>query len=424
MSIDKIPGPRGLLNDSRLLFLRRDPETFLRLARRYGDLVYFKIGSREVFLVSHPTQIEKILLEHYSHFEKDWGPRRGHSTLGNGLVTSEGGDHRAQRQKASSMFARAEVEARMPQATLAIEAWSRNQKDGRRIDVFHEMSLLGTEIATRVLFGSDVDPQQVMDAVAPAARGFRPFMFPYSERLRIRRQRGSQIHQLLRTMIPRGDPGASGALLAPVMAEGTETPLFRDQMATFLVAGTETVRIATSWAWLLLSKHPDAAERLRSEAQRPADEGRTGNMTFAGAVLMESMRLYPPQWMIGRKVITPYSLDGHLIPAGALVLMSPYVVHRDKRFFDDAGSFVPQRWMGTERPSLRYAYFPFGGGPRRCIGETMALMFGTAILSGIAREWAFEFGAGAGRYQARLLLKPRSMPARLRAVSVPRTATP
>src|SRR5688572_4876096 len=382
MSIDTIPGPRGLLNDSRLLFLRRHPETFLRLARRYGDLVYFKIGSREVFLVSHPTQIEKILLEHYSHFEKDWGPRRGNSTLGNGLVTSEGADHRAQRQKASSMFARAEIDAQMPQVTRAIETWSQKQKDGCRIDVFHEMSQLGTEIASRVLFGSNVDPQRVIDAVAPVSRGFRAFMFPYADRFRIPWQRGSRIQQLLKVMIPRGDPAATGALLAPAMTEETEPPLFRDQMATFLVAGTETLRIATSWAWLLLSKRPDAAEKLRSEAQQRPGERRPGKTTFAEAVLMESMRLYPPQWMVGRRVITPYPLDGHLIPAGALVLMSPYVVHRDKRFFDEAESFVPERWMGTERPSLRHGYFPFGGGPRRCILEAMAITFGTAILSG------------------------------------------
>jgi cytochrome P450 len=140
---------------------------------------------------------------------------------------------------------------------------------------------------------------------------------------------------------------------------------------------------------------------------------------------MEALRLYPPQWMVGRRVITPYPLEGHLIPANALVLMSPYVVHRDARFFADADRFVPQRWLGAERgPTLRYAYFPFGGGPRRCIGETMAMSMGTAILSGIARDWEFLFASNAGRYQARLLLKPRPMIARMRAVNAPRSATP
>jgi len=423
MTIDAIPGPRGLFNDCRLLFLRRHPETFLRLARQYGDLVYFRIGSREVFLVSHPTQIEKILLEHYSFFEKDWGPKRGHTTLGRGLATSEGADHREQRQQASSLFARPGIDSRMPEVAAAVETWSRKQRDGLKVDVFDEMSLLGTEIAMRTLFASGIDPQSVVDAVAPLSKGFRPFMFPFADRLRIRRQRGTKVQKVLDEVIPE-DPAGSGALLAPLMTADRETPRFREQMATFLVTGMETVRIATSWAFFLLGGHPDAAERLRSEAQQP-DERIPGRTTFAEAVLMEALRLYPPQWMVGRRVITPYPLEGHLIPANALVLMSPYVVHRDARFFADADRFVPQRWLGAERgPTLRYAYFPFGGGPRRCIGETMAMSMGTAILSGIARDWEFLFASNAGRYQARLLLKPRPMIARLRAVNAPRSATP
>jgi cytochrome P450 len=418
-----IPGPRGLLN-SHILFLRRHPDTFLRLARRYGDLVYFRIGSREVFLLSHPTLIEKVLLDHYSHFEKDWGPRRGHSSFGGGLLTSEGDDHRNQRQNASSVFARREITKQMPEVAAIIETWSRRQKDGARIDVFEEMSLLGTEIAARVLFGSNVDPRTIVDAVAPISRGFRPYMFPHSDRFRIRRHRERKIHQVLEGMIASHDQGATGALLAPLMTGDRATPLFRDQMATFLVTGMETIRIATSWAWFRLSSDPASAERLRLEAQHPPPDQSPGSTTFAEAVLKESMRLHPPQWMVGRRVVTPYPLDNHVLPLNALVLMSPYVVQRDPRFFDDAGSFVPERWIGDERrPPLRFAYFPFGGGARRCIGETMAMMIGTAILSHIARDWAFEFERGAGKYQARLLLIPGPMPARLRAVSAPRSAT-
>ena len=377
-------------------FLRRHPYPFLRLAREYGDLVSFRIGAREVVLVSEPRLIDQIFRDYYSHFEKDWGPRRGASAFRNGLLTSEGNEHRAQRQTMSAMFTRAAIEAKRPLIASIVEEWTARQRDGAAIDVFQEMSHLGAAIAGRVLFGVDLDPARMIEAGEPLRRSFRRVMFPYADRLRVRRDRGKNVQALVGEIRARGQSGEG--LLAPLVRDGTD-----DQLATMLITGQETVRIATSWAWFLLSAHPGARERLARESE------------FAKPVLMESLRLYPPQWMIGRRAIEPYRLDESTVPAGALVLLSPYIVQRDPRFFDQPEDFVPERWLRGDPPA-RGTFFPFGGGPRRCIGDVFAIVAATTILSVIARRWRLECDPRGGRLNVRLTLQPRAMPARLRAV--------
>jgi cytochrome P450 len=375
------PGPR------RLLFLRRHPETFLKLARKYGDVVRFRIGRRESFLVSRPDLIAQIFRDSYTHFEKDWGPRRGTSVFGNGLLTSEGDEHRRQRLDFSRIFVRPAIEARRPVVAEAIDAWSARQRDGAEVDLFREMSALGSDVAARVLFGCALDHDAMSDAMDRVGRRFRRVMFPHADRFRIKRDSGAGLYEMVRYVKQHGT--ANGLLDAAAMAD--------DQLATFLVTSQETIRIATTWAWVMLSRDPDL---------RQADPE---------ALLLESMRLYPPQWMIGRRTIAPYRLDDYEVPRGAMVLLSPYVVHRDPRWFDDPLRFHPARWQS---PLVnRAAYFPFGGGPRRCIGESFAMIVGTMMLSMLARDWTFDCGAARLRYDARLTLQPRRVTARLRRVT-------
>jgi cytochrome P450 len=377
------PGPRNLF------FVRRHPETFLKMARRYGDLVYFGVGAREVYLVSRADLVQQTFRDSYSHFEKDWGPRRGASPLGNGLLTSEGAEHRAQRMDFSRIFARPAVEARRSEVEAELESWSRRQRDGGEIDLFQEMSAIGTAIAARVLFGAPIDPAVAHEAMDTLGRGFGRVMFPHAHRFRVRRDRGAPLFDLVRHV---REHATGTGLLSPA-------DLSDDQLATFLVTSQETIRIATTWAWLLLSANPHA---------RDAD---------AHSVLLESMRLHPPQWMIGRRTIAPYRLDGYDVPVGALVLTSPYVVHRDPRYFDDPLRFDPARW---QKPLVdRNAYFPFGGGARRCIGEAFATMGGTMVLSILGRDWTFECRSHDVRYDARLTLQPRRVMATLRARQSP-----
>jgi cytochrome P450 len=406
----------GTGRTSTLLWLRRHPRAFLSLARRQGDFVPFTIGNRRIVLLSHPALIERVLEAPYGSFEKDWGPRRGASIFGNGLLTSEGPEHRAQRLPFSALFARSAIEARRPAVAAIIDEWSSRQRDGAAIDVFKEMTLVGTEVALRVLFGRRMDPAKVNEAVSAVAAGFRRVMFPYADRLRRRRDRAKGLREViaeLRTTATRVDDGLLAPLLVDVASGYGDVD---DQLATFLVTGQETVRIATSWAWSLLGRNPAAREKLQLESRIVQAGERT---PYAEAVFLEALRLEPPQWMIGRRAIEPFAVDGHSIPAGALVLMSPYVVQRDPRFFDRPDEFLPERWLRPDgRPSQRYAYFPFGGGARRCIGEALAMTVGTMVLSMIAGEWEFDLGRTRVKYDARLTLQPRSMPARLRRLSV------
>lgn len=381
------PGP------GRVLLVRRHPETFVKLASRYGDIVHFQVGSRENVLVSRPDLIARIFRDSYTHFEKDWGPRRGASVFGNGLLTSEGDEHRRQRVDFSRIFARPAIEARRPAVAAAIDAWSARQHDGAEVDVFAEMSAIGTDVAARTLFGCTLDPHAMHDAMNRVGRRFRRVMFPYADRLRIKRDSGARLYEIVRHV---KENATSTGLLG-----GAELP--DDQLATFLVTSQETIRIATTWAWLLLSRHPE----LRGAEPE--------------SILLESMRLYPPQWMIGRRTIAPYTLDEYEVPRGATVLLSPYVVQRDPRWFDDPLRFDPARWPIPS--ASRAAYFPFGGGPRRCIGESFAIAVGTMILSLLGRDWTFDCATPALRYDARLTLQPRGAMARLRRVSGPSPAS-
>jgi cytochrome P450 len=414
LSVHRPPGPR------RMLFLRRHPETFLALAREYGDVVYFRIGAREVYFVSDPRHAEAMFRGYYAHFTKDWGPVRGASAFKNGLLTSEGSDHRLQRQKLSAMFARAEVEARKPVVAAIIGEWSRGLRDGQRIDLFQEMSRLSTDIASRVLFGFVIQSARLIDATMPLRRGFRRFMFPYADRLRRRIDRGTKLHGLVEEIRERGrtDPATADALLAPmVRGEAHASIGGDDQLATFLLAGQETIRVVTSVTWRYLSENREAREKLAAEARR--DQLPPGR-SYAEAVLLESMRLYPPNWMIGRRVVEPYPLDGYTIPKGALVLVSPYVVQRDPRWYDRPERFEPERWLrpGPELPP-REAYFPFGAGPRRCIGEAFSMVIGTMMLSLISRDWVFDCDGRAADNDVRLTMQPLAVPAVVRAVRAP-----
>jgi cytochrome P450 len=339
-------------------------------------------------MISSPAGVNHILAENNKNYGKQ---TRGYESLryvlGNGLLTSEGAEHRAQRLDFSKIFARPAVEARRPEIAEEIDAWSGRQRDGAEIDLFHEMSVLGSAIAARVIFGCPLDHAASHDAMETLGGGFGRVMFPHAHRFRVRRDRGAKLFDLVRHV--REHATGSGMLASRDLSD--------DQIATFLVTGQETIRIATTWTWVMLDANPDA---------RGAD---------AQSLLFESMRLHPPQWMVGRRTIAPYRFDDYDVPPGALVLASPYVVHRDPRYFEDPLRFDPSRW---QKPLIeRGAYFPFGGGARRCIGEAFATMAGTMILERLGKEWTFELVSRGVGFDARLTLQPRNATARLRRVS-------
>jgi cytochrome P450 len=386
------PGP------GRLFYLRHQPHVFQKLARKYGDIVSFRIRSRQVYLVSRPDLVAQVLRDHDASFVKEWGPRRGHPVLDPGLLTSEGADHRTQRQSLSKAFSRSAMAEQRPVIAEVIADWSARRKHGETIDVVREMSLLASDLVARVVLGSRVDPATLYEFGEVVMTGFRPSILPFGIRRR------------------PSDPRPSGAALLEQLRrnryrEGLLSMLFDmpgadSQIMTFVIAGQETIRLAMTWSWFLMSMHPEVKKRLEEEA----DGG--GEPVFADAVMREAMRLYPPQWMLGKRAIVDYPLGEYVVPRGDIVLTCPYVVHRDERWFPEADRFLPQRWIDRDSSP---AYFPFGGGSRRCIGEFFAMIEGTTMLSMLARQWSFVCRPRDAAIDARLSITPRKMLARVEA---------
>ncbi len=411
------PGPRGLFGGQSLLLLRREPWTFQKLARRYGDIVYFRIGVRDIFLVSRPSLIRKILLDHYASFEKDWGPRKGSLVFGDALLTSEGAEHKAQRQELARVFGRASVGLQRPMIAEMVDEWSRGLRPGQTIELFSEMSRLSTTVAVQSLFGCRLEHEEVLDFTSDVSSRFGRLMMPHASKFRLRRPKRpehfSRLVSQIRSHVQSHDSG--DCLLRSMIRD---SPNGTDHMiATFLITGQETVRVAITMAWWLLSANREPARRLEQESrERSADDDSTP--PYAKAVFSEALRLYPPAWMIGKRAIEPYDLDGYEVPPGALVLVSPYIVHRDERHFPDPEAFKPERWLESDqRPADDSAYFPFSGGPRRCIGEAFAIDFGTTVLSRVARDWRFECDRSEPRFEVRLVMRPRKVRAEVRSVT-------
>jgi cytochrome P450 len=187
----------------------------------------------------------------------------------------------------------------------------------------------------------------------------------------------------------------------------------RDEVLTLFLAGHETTANALTWGWYLLSQNPDAAERMHREIEQVLG-GRTPSLEdlpklpYTSGVFSETLRLYPPAWAIGRRALEDIELGGFLIPARCVILMSPYVTHRDPRWFSEPDAFRPERWLSEDASRPKFAYFPFGGGARVCIGERFAGMEGVLLLAAIAQKWSFALQPGHKvQPQAQITLRPK-----------------
>jgi cytochrome P450 len=408
-------GPKSVLPGGVLLSFRRDPITFLmRNAREFGDIGHFMAGSQHYFFVNHPDYIKDILVTHDADFKKGRGLERAKWMLGNGLLTSEGEFHRRQRRLAQPAFHRDRI-ARY--AGIMVEYADRMQRtrwhDGKTLDIAEEMTHLTLAIAGKTLFDTDTEPeaQQVRQALSVTMKRFNRFMLPFAEFLDglplpgNRRYRAAR-HQLdsiiYRIIDERRRSGEDhGDLLSMLLAAqdeeggGQMTNLqLRDEAMTIFLAGHETTANALTWAWYLLSKHPDVEARLHHELNSVLG-GRLpvapdfSCLRYTEMVITETMRLYPPAWIVARRALKDYRLAQYIVPAGAIILMSQYVMHHDMRYFPDPLRFDPDRWMPDARASRpQFSYFPFGGGSRRCIGEGFAMMEAVMVLATLAQTWS------------------------------------
>ena len=412
------PGPRGHPLLGSLPAARRDPlKLFMESFRDYGEVVRFRFGPRVAHLVSSPSGVNQILAENNKNYGKQ---TRGYASLryvlGNGLLTSEGEFWKRQRRIAQPAFHRQRIagfgQAMVRAASEAAASFEAQR--GQVIDDAEEMMRLTLRIVGETLLG--YDPSDAAGEVGPALafllamvnqRTSRLIFFdrpllPTPENFRIRRSLAT-LDAVVQRIIAERRKRPGDDLLSMLMeatdeltSEKMDDKQLRDEAMTIFLAGHETTSNALTWTFLLLARYPAALRELRAElAEVLGDRDPVledlPRLRFTKMVVEESMRLYPPAWMIARSVSQRDEIGGYEIPAGSIVFVSPYVVHRHPGVWQDPEGFDPQRFAG-EKP--RGAYFPFGGGPRLCIGNGFAMMEAELVLATIARRVRFELQPG------------------------------
>jgi cytochrome P450 len=388
---------------------------YARCAREYGDIVSVRIAHRRAAFVSHPNGVEEVLATRHRDFVKNFAQRMLAPWLGKGLILSEGDFWLRQRRLMQPAFRRERVasygDTMVALTRRMLDSW----RDGETCDIHEEMMRLTLAVASRTLFDADVTDRaseisqallSMMDDFNARFRGLfaAPLWLPTPANRRTRRGI-RHLHEVIdRIIAERRRSGADRGDLLSILLQARDEEgdggrmtdqQVRDEVMTLLLAGHDTTANALTWTWYLLANHPAAADRLAAEAgevlgDRPATAADLPRLSYAERVIQESMRLYPPVYGFGREAVQDTEVMGYRIPKGWNVIMCQWVMHRDARFFPDPERFDPDRWAdGLAQRLPRYAYFPFGGGPRQCIGTAFAQLEAVLILATVAREYHF-----------------------------------
>ncbi|MDQ6885661.1 MAG: cytochrome P450 [Gemmatimonadota bacterium] len=415
------PGPGRRFPGQNLAAFTRDRLGFFtRLAREHGDIARIRIGPQQLVLLSHPDHIRDVLITFNRNFVKGRGVERSKRLLGNGLLTSEGEFHLRQRRLAQPAFHRERISAygdvMARYAARAADSW----RDGQTLNIPTVSAQLTLAIAAKTLFDTNLEDEarEIGEALGTVIGLFNIALLPFSEvmdrlplpwTLRFNRARARLDETIYRLIARRHESGEDhGDLLSMLMmARDTEQDggrmsdeQLRDEAMTLLLAGHETTAVALAWSWYLLAQNPDVEATMLAEVDavlgtRLPTAADVARLPYTRMVLAESMRLYPPAWALTYRALDDQPMGGYVIPRNSVVIMSQYLVHRDPRFYDDPERFDPERWTPeaqARRP--RFAYFPFGGGPRQCIGEAFAWMEGVLVLATVAQRVRLERADG------------------------------
>jgi cytochrome P450 len=416
-----------------LLQFRRDRLGLLtRAAREGGDVVRLHLGPYRPLLVSHPDLVRDVLVTHQRAYRKGPVLQRARVVLGEGLLTSEGDEHRRQRLLLNRAF-HPERMARYAQVMVAeAERTGGRWHAGRPLDVHAEMVRATLTVAGRTLFATDVaaDVTAIEGALADVLSAYGLVLLPAAWRLerlpvgpfrRLRRGRETLDGIVRRMVAARRADGRDGgdllsflALADPRSGPALTDEQIRDHVVTLLLAGHETTANTLTFAWHLLASHPDVERRLHAEvdtvlAGRSATPADRDRLPYTRGVIAEALRLYPPSWAMARQARASHELGGRAIAPGEVVVVSQWVVHRDPRWWPDPLRAVPERWgAGAAGDRSRHAYFPFGAGARQCIGESFARTEAVLALATLARRWRLRPVPGRPLRLAPLLtLRPR-----------------
>ncbi len=437
------PGPRPW-PPLRLLFqMQRDPLPFFEhLAHDYGDIAYVRLGSRPIYMLNHPDFVQDVLVTNDRKFRKSQALQRARQVLGDGLLTSEGDYHLHQRRLIQPLFHRRQIATYAESmvnhtAHLSDPSAPSHWQDGATLDMHSEMMKLTLVIVGETLFNQSLtdEASAVGAAMDVFSGGFRRLMspigplldrLPLPETQRLR-QSHAALDRIVATLIAerrkQGDGNDLLSLLLTAHETGHEAgaddqPMtdaqIRDEVLTLLLAGHETTANALTFAWWLLAQHPDAAAKLYEEVtavlqgRLPTASDLEG-LRYTRMVFSEALRLYPPAWIIGRQALADHAIGGYTIPAGASIMLSPWAMHHDARYYPDPYRFDPERWTPAAQAARpKYSFFGFGAGSRVCIGEHFAWMEGTLILATLAQRWQVQPVTTAPlALRAAITLRPR-----------------
>ena len=421
MSDKTPPGPKGKPIAGNLLEFRRNPTGFLlNAALEYGDVVYLKFGPQQIYLINNPDYIRDVLVTNNRNFIKSRGLQMAKRFLGEGLLTSEGDFHRRQRRLAQPAFHKQRINSYAHVMAEYAERARDRWHNGETLDIHQEMMRVTLGIVGKTLFDADVESEakEIGEALNAIMQLFDRITIPFPQLMNSlplpSNYRFLKAHRRLDKTMYRiiGEHRAGGVdrgdLLSMLLLSqdeegdgGSMTDLqLRDEAMTIFLAGHETTANAMTWSWYLLSQNPEIEAKLHREIDVVL-EGRlpTGDdvpqLRYSEMVFAESMRMYPPAWAMGRQVLSDYEVGGYVVPAGSIILMSPWVMHHNPRYYPDPLKFDPERWTPQNREARpKFCYFPFGGGPRVCIGEGFAWMEGVLLLAAIAQRWQMRLEAG------------------------------
>ena len=389
------------------------------LSRDYGPIASFRLAHRRVFLVSDPNLIEQVLVTDAKYYIKHFGARAYKAILGNGLVTSEGELWRRQRRLCNPVFREGPVHSHVPVMTELTDRMLGEWAPGKSINVDYEFIALAAAVALKTLFDLD-DPgdrkrfadtvRLAVELIAARIRQIAkfPLWFPTPGNLRLR----SAVAELNRVVdgfiaAGRARPHTDtredllSRLLSAQLKDGTgmSPRQLRDEAMTLYVSAHETTSLAIAWTWYLISQNPQVEEKLVTEWRRvlggrPPTAEDLSALPYTAAVITESMRIYPPVPLIGREATTDLKLGGYRVKRGYTVFMCPWVSHRDRKYFPDPEAFRPERWQdGLAKRIPRFAYYPFSGGKRGCIGEHFAKVEATIALTMVGQKFRFTCDA-------------------------------
>ncbi|MFA5958010.1 cytochrome P450 [Hyphomicrobium sp.] len=413
------PGPRGTLVGGNLSQIGpRRVDFFLELARTYGPIASFRAGRWRLFLVSDPSLIQQVLVTDARSYVKHFGVRTFKPVLGNGLLTSEGEFWLAQRRLLQPPFLKAQVLSYAPVMAELAEAMLAKWTPGKSVNIEFEFSALTSAIALKTLFGLDDhgDRERIDSSlrltfalltVRLDALFQLPLWLPTAANFRLRRAI-ADVNAVIDGFIAQKMSRPLGSdLLSTMIAaqreDGTRmTPQqLRDEAMTLYLAGHETTALTLTWSWYLLSQNPEAEKTLVEEWRRvlngrAAQASDLPSLPYTSAVINESMRLYPPAYVIGREATADLELGGYRVKKGYTILMSQWVNHRDPKYFPEPERFRPERWLdGLAARLPKFAYYPFGGGQRLCIGVHFALMEAAIVLATVGQKYKFTLDADA-----------------------------